>query len=64
MYFPLKKCSVFISLECINSNNLKELLEWEIVAHLAVAGGVFDGVFLCCPFSHEVSWMRSGTELS
>ena len=19
---------------------------------LAVAGGVFDGVFLCCPFSH------------
>ena len=20
--------------------------------HLAVAGGVFDGVFLCCPFSH------------
>ena len=22
---------------------------------------VFDGVFLCCPFSHEISWMRSGT---
>ena len=20
---------------------------------------VYDGVFLCCPFSHEVSWMRS-----
>ena len=20
--------------------------------HLAVAGGVFDGVFVCCPFSH------------
>ena len=20
--------------------------------YLAVAGGVFDGVFLCCPFSH------------
>ena len=20
--------------------------------------------FLCCPFSHEISWMRSGTELS
>ena len=19
---------------------------------------------LCCPFSHEISWMRSGTELS
>ena len=26
-----------------------------------VAGDVFDGVFLCCPFSHEMSWMRSGT---
>ena len=30
-------------------------------AHLAVAGGVFDGVFLCCPFSHEVSRIKSGT---
>ena len=20
---------------------------------------VYDGVFMCCPFSHEVSWMRS-----
>ena len=20
--------------------------------------------FLCCPFSHEMPWMRSGTELS
>ena len=27
--------------------------------HLTVAGDVFDGVFLCCPFSHEMSWMRS-----
>ena len=34
---------------------------WEIAVHLAVAGDVFDGVFLCCPFSHEMSWMRSGT---
>ena len=24
----------------------------EIAVHLAVAGDVFDGVFLCCPFSH------------
>ena len=24
---------------------------WETAVHLAVAG-VFDGVFLCCPFSH------------
>ena len=27
--------------------------------HLAVACDVYDGVFLCCSFSHEVSWMRS-----
>ena len=33
---------------------------WEI----AVTGDVFDGIFLCCPFSHEMSWMRSGTYLS
>ena len=32
--------------------------------HLAVVGGVFDGVLSCCLFSHEMSWMRSGTELS
>ena len=32
--------------------------------HLAIAGDVFDGVFLCCPFSQETSWMRSGTKLS
>ena len=32
--------------------------------HLAVAGDVFVGVFLCCPFPLEMSWMRSGTELS
>ena len=24
---------------------------WEIAVLLAVAGDVFDGVFLCCPFS-------------
>ena len=23
---------------------------WEIAVHLAVAGSVYDGVFLCCPF--------------
>ena len=32
---------------------------WEIAVHLAVACGVYGDVFLCCPFSHEVSWMRS-----
>ena len=34
---------------------------WEIAVHLAVAGDIFDGVFLWCPFSHEMSWTRSGT---
>ena len=24
---------------------------WETAVHLSVAGGVFDGVFLCCSFS-------------
>ena len=37
---------------------------WESAVHMAVAGGVYDGVFLCCPFSHEMSWMRSWTKLS
>ena len=32
--------------------------------HLAVAGDVFDGVFLCGPFFYEMSGMRSGTSLS
>ena len=35
-----------------------------MAVHLANAGDVFDGVFLYHPFSHEMSWMRSGTELS
>ena len=30
---------------------------WEIAVHLAVACDVYGGVFLCCPFSHKVSWM-------
>ena len=34
---------------------------WEAAVSLAVAGGDFDGVFLCCPFFHKMSWMRSGT---
>ena len=36
-----------------------KLLVWEIAVHLAVACDVYDGVFLCCPFSHGASWMRS-----
>ena len=33
----------------------------KIAVYLSVAGDVFNGVSLCCPFSHEMSWMRSGT---
>ena len=36
----------------------------EIAIHLAVTGDVIDGVFFVLLFSHEMSWMRSGTELS
>ena len=33
--------------------------------HLTVAGDVFGGVsFLCFNFSHEMSWMRTVTELN
>ena len=32
---------------------------WEIAVPQAVACGVYGDVFLCCPFSHEVSLMRS-----
>ena len=34
---------------------------WEIADHLAVARDAFIDVSLCCPFSHKMSWMRSGT---
>ena len=30
---------------------------------MSCAGGVYDGVFLHCPFSHEMSWMTSWTLL-
>ena len=35
----------------------------KLSCEIAVAD-VFDGVFLCCLFSHETSWMRSENELS
>ena len=36
-----------------------------MAVHLAVAGDVFDGILFCAViFSHKMSWMRSGTELS
>ena len=44
--------------------NKTETPVWERAVHLAVASGVFDGVFLCCPFCHEMFWMRAGAYLS
>ena len=35
---------------------------WDIAVHLAVTGGVFDGVLYCVV--HEMFWMRYRTELS
>ena len=36
-----------------------------MAVHLAVAGDVFDAVLFCAVlFSNDMSWMRSGTELS
>ena len=32
-----------------------------IAVHLAAACDVFIDVSLCCPFSLEMAWMRSGT---
>ena len=31
--------------------NVRLACVFEIAVHLAVADGVYDGVFLCCPFS-------------
>ena len=45
---------------CAIITNCKRYLV-QIAIHLAVAGDVFNGVSLCYPFSHEMSWMRSGT---
>ena len=36
----------------------------EIAVHLVAAGDIYDCVFLCCPFFHEMSRMRSWTKLS
>ena len=35
---------------------------WEIAVHLAIAGGIHDGVVLCCPFSHEMDLIESVSE--
>ena len=46
--------AMVIPCSCANALNQRE-----IAVHLAVACDVCGGVFLCCPFSHEMSWMRS-----
>ena len=51
-YQPAALCSVSTYSQLI-------VFKLEIAVHLAVACDVYDGVFLCCPFSHEMSWMRS-----
>ena len=34
-----------------------------MAVHLAVACDAFMDVSLCCPFSHEMSWIRYGAQL-
>ena len=46
-----------------NRSQGQVLRVWEVAARLVVDGGVFVGVFLCCPFSRGVSWMRYGNLL-
>ena len=41
-----------------NQSQRQVLKVWEVAVCLAVDGGVFVGVFLCCLFSRGVSWMR------
>ena len=36
----------------------------EMAVRLVVAGDVFDYLILCCPFSQDMSWMRSENKLS
>ena len=45
----------------LNVRLASDHIEWEIAVHLAIAGDVYDSVFLCCPFSHKMSWMGSWT---
>ena len=39
-------------------------LYWEFAVHLDAADDVYNDVFLCGPFSHEMSWMRPEILLS
>ena len=55
-YLSLFKLCINIKIGKIDVNlKLAGTTYMGIAVHLAVAGDVFDGVFLCCPFSHEIS---------
>ena len=43
----------------VHSFNALMGLFYPNIVHLAVACDVYHGVSLCCPFSNEMSWMRS-----
>ena len=57
-YLPLY-INIKIGKNIVKCKTSRRPLVWEIDVHLAVACGVYGSVFWCCPFSHEVSWMRS-----
>ena len=57
----MSACLTQVRYALLTTVNYGRISLWEIAVHLAVAGGVYDGVFLCCTFSHEMSWMRSWT---
>ena len=50
--FVLFYCSQMFYLVNQNRNKGEGWSHWETAVHLAVAGGVLDGSFLCCPFPH------------
>ena len=55
-FFGYFRCGVLLFMVVLVTYNYKNV--WEIAVHMAVAG---DSVFLCCPFPHEMSWVRSWT---
>ena len=57
---PLFSVSIKLYLEF--SKSVLTILSYfveETASETVVACNVYYGVFLCCPFSHEMSWMRS-----
>ena len=65
IYHKFSHGAAFCTLNGKNVNVMLELLlfllDINIAVHLAVAINVLCGVSLYCPFSHEMSWMKSGT---